>query len=70
MKVNLIIKDDIAKKFMKFLKLTTGANVIRIALVILLWVIDESKKGRIIYSVDADGENKKELVFPWIGKNR
>ena len=60
------IDDKIVKRFMKFFKLATANNVVRIALIILSWVIDEIEKGRIIYSVDSDGDNKLELNFPWL----
>jgi len=64
--INLIIENSLAKRFMKFFKLTTANNVVRMALIILMWVMDEFEKGRVIYSVDPDGENKRGLNLPWL----
>ena len=66
MELNMNISSDITKKFMRFFKLTTAINVVRMALIILSWVVDEFEKDRIIYSIDPDGENKRKLVFPWL----
>lgn len=66
MDVHLSLENKYVKKIMNFCKVTTANNVVRIALVILSWVMDEFTKGRQIYSCDPDGTNKKHLNLPWL----
>lgn len=51
------------KELKKTLNLSKDISLVRIAFTLFVWIIDEFQKGRLIYSINQDGRDKKQLTL-------
>jgi hypothetical protein len=58
------VEDDFLGNLMRILGLSRATDVVREALTLLNWAVQERRKGRVIVSADANGRNTARLVMP------
>lgn len=63
MEIRMEVEDRFIKRLQNDLKLR-GTDVVREALTILSWAVNERLKGRVILSADATGDNIIRLAMP------
>jgi CRISPR/Cas system-associated protein Csm6 len=64
MELRMQVEDQFLENLMRFLGLTRATDVVREALTLLNWAVQERRKGRYIVSTDANGRNTARLVMP------
>jgi hypothetical protein len=62
-KICINIPDDLAEKFRQVAALSPGEAVTD-AFHILTWAVDETARGRLIMSSEADGKNIQHVTMP------
>ena len=64
MELRMQVEDDFLGTLMRYLGVTRATDVVREALTLLNWAVQERRKGRLIVSADSNGRNSARLVMP------